>query len=62
MGWAEDALKAAAKLLVTTGGLVAIISSADIQKQAEGILKNYPHESALRIRSKIEEEIKTFRR
>lgn len=61
MGWVEDAFKAA-KFLVTTAGLVATISSADIQKQADVISKNYPHESALRIRSKIEEEIKTIRK
>lgn len=61
MGWVDDAFKAA-KFLVTTVGLVATISSADIQKQADVISKNYPRESALRIRSKIEEEIKTIRR
>ncbi|GLI29139.1 hypothetical protein ARHIZOSPH14_33810 [Agromyces rhizosphaerae] len=57
MSWSQDAWNAA-KTLLAVAGAVSAISSADVQKQAEGIVKNYSGVTVNQIRSKIQDDIK----
>lgn len=61
MSWESDAWSAA-KSLVMAAGAIINISTANIDKQATAIAKNYANVSAQQIRDRINEDIKTIRK